>query len=155
MQSIDRTQAVAVCRPLGAQEHTFWLHDRANPFHFALTAQISGKFSVHQLQQALTLIQQRHSLLQVSIAVDEVGQPWFVEDCASIPLRVVQRQSQQQWQREVEQEMATPFVWWQAPLVRVVLVHSSNDEQLSELIVVFHHAIADESVLYSSDNRSI
>ncbi|WP_341532088.1 condensation domain-containing protein (plasmid) [Nostoc sp. UHCC 0302] len=143
MQCLDRTQAVAVCRPLGALEQLFWLLDRANPFHFALTAQIKGRFSVHQLQQALTLVQQRHPLLRVRIALDEAEQPWFVEDSAPIPLRVVQRQSEEHWQREVEREIETPFVWWQAPLVRVVLVHSSNDAQLSELIVISHHSIAD------------
>lgn len=143
MQSIYQNQTVAVCRPLGAQEHIFWLHDQANPFHFAVTAQINGKFNVHQLQQALTVIQQRHPLLRVRIAVDEAEQPWFVEESCAIPVRVVQRQSLQQWQQEVEQEIATPFLWWQAPLVRVVLVHSSNDEQSSELIVICHHAVAD------------
>ncbi|KAB8318238.1 hypothetical protein SD81_017325 [Tolypothrix campylonemoides VB511288] len=143
MQCVDRTQAVAVCRPLGALEHLFWLHDQANPLHFALTAQIRGRFSVHQLQQALTLVQQRHPLLRVRIALDEAEQPWFVEDSASIPLRVVQRQSEQHFEREVEREIETPFVWSQAPLVRVVLVHSSNDTELSELIVTSHHSIAD------------
>ena len=93
MQCVDRTQAIAVCRPLGALEHLFWLHDQAHPFHFALTAQIKGRFSVHQLQQALTLVQQRHPFLRVRIALDEAEQPWFVEDSTSIPLRVVQRQS--------------------------------------------------------------
>jgi hypothetical protein len=55
----------------------------------------------------------------------------------------VERQSEQHWQREVEREIATPFVWSQAPLVRVVLVRSSNGAELSELIVTCHHSIAD------------
>ncbi|MEG4491337.1 phthiocerol/phthiodiolone dimycocerosyl transferase family protein [Microcoleus sp. D3_18_C4] len=143
MPSVDRTQAVPVCRPLGAWEKIFWLHDRAHPLHFALTAQIRGRFSVPQLQQALTLAQQRHPLLRVRIAVDEAEQPWFVEDSACIPLLVVARQSEQHWQREVEREIATAFDWSQAPLVRVVLVHSSNGAELSELIVTCHHSIAD------------
>ncbi|MEH1841575.1 MAG: condensation domain-containing protein [Nostoc sp.] len=136
-------QSVDVYRPLGAGEQIFWLHDQAHSLHFALTAQIKGKFTVPQLQQALHLVQQRHPLLRVRIALDESKHPWFVEHPADIPLRVVQRQSEQHWQREVEQEIATPFVWWQAPLVRVVLVHSSNGAELSELIVICHHSIAD------------
>lgn len=67
MQSIDYTQAVAVYRPLGAQEHLYWLHDQANPLHFALTAQISGKFSVDQLQQALTIYQSQSRCCPASI----------------------------------------------------------------------------------------
>lgn len=136
-------QPVNVCRPLGAGEQIFWLHDQAHPLHFALTAQIKGQFTVHQLQQALNLVQQRHPLLRVRIALDEAEHPWFFEHSACIPLRVVQRQSEQDWQREVEQEIATPFVWSQAPLVRVVLVHSSDGAEISELIVTCHHSIAD------------
>ncbi|WP_375506504.1 condensation domain-containing protein [uncultured Nostoc sp.] len=136
-------QSVDVYRPLGAGEQIFWLHDQAHPLHFALTAQIKGKFTVPQLQQALHLVQQRHPLLRVRIALDESKHPWFVEHPADIPLRVVQRQSEQHWQREVEQEIATPFVWSQAPLMRIVLVHSSNSTELSELIVICHHSIAD------------
>ena len=113
------------------------------PYLHALTAQIKGQFTVHQLQQALNLVQQRHPLLRVSIALDEAEHPWFVEHSACIPLRVVQRQSEQDWQREVEQEIATPFVWSQAPLVRVVLVHESDGAFVSELIVTCHHSIAD------------
>jgi hypothetical protein len=143
MHSVEHSQSVDVCRPLGAGEHIFWLHDRAHPLHFALTAQIQGQFTVSQLQQALHLVQQRHPFLRVRIALDEAEQPWFVENSADIPLRVVQRQSEQHWQREVEREIATPFVWSQAPLLRVVLVHSSNSAELSELIVVCHHSIAD------------
>lgn len=137
MQSID------IHRPLGAVEQIFWLHDRAHPVHFAIAAQIKGQFTVCQLQQALNLIQQRHPLLRVSIVLDETERPWFVEHSTNIPLRVVQRQSEQCWQREVEQEIVTPFDWSKAPLMRVVLVHSSNEEELSELIVMSHHSSAD------------
>jgi hypothetical protein len=143
----DRPQSVVAYRPLGAEEQLYWLHDQAYPLHFALTAQLKGRFSVAQLQQALILVQRRHPLLRVRIALDEAEQPWFVEDSAAIPLRVVQRQSKQDWQREVEREVDTPFVWSQAPLVRVVLVHSDNDVEPSELIVVSHHSIADGTAI--------
>lgn len=69
-----------------------------------------------------------------------------MEDSANIPLRTVQRESEQLWQREVERELSTPFVWAEAPLVRTVLLHSTD---ISELIVTCHHAIADGvSALY-------
>lgn len=96
-------------RPLGAGEQIFWLQDQAHPLHFALTAQIKGQFTVSQLQHVLSLVQQRHPFLRVRIALDQLEQPWFVEDAVNIPLRVVQRQSEHHWQQEVEQEIATPF----------------------------------------------
>lgn len=42
-------------------------------------------------------MQQPHSLLRVRIVIYSSGQPWLIEDSASIPLRVVQRQNEQQW----------------------------------------------------------
>ncbi|MGL5926476.1 phthiocerol/phthiodiolone dimycocerosyl transferase family protein [Chroococcidiopsis sp.] len=116
------------------------MYDQVQPAHFALTAQIQGEFSSEQLKRALMQVQQRHPLLRVRIALDETEQPWFVEEVANIPLRVLQRQSEQHWQREVETEISTPFNWKQAPLIRAVLLHSP---EISELIVVYHHSIAD------------
>ena len=77
-------------RPLGAGENILWLLDQLAPAHFAVTAQVTGEFTIEQLQQALTWVQQRHPLLRVCISKDAWGKPWFVEDSASIPLRVVQ-----------------------------------------------------------------
>jgi Condensation domain len=127
-------------RQLGIEEHTLWLYDQAAPCHFAVTAKIVGELSIEQLQQTLVWVQQRHPLLRGKIALDQSGYPWFVEDLANIPLRVVKRQSEEQWQQEVEQEIAHPFDWNQAPLIRMVLVHATD---VSELIITCHHALAD------------
>ena len=140
LQFIERLQEFPTCRPLGSWEQQVWLCDQVSPTHFALTAQIKGEFSVEQLKQALAQLQQRHPLLRVRIALDETQQPWFVENTAKIPLRVLLRQGEQHWEREVERELSEPFVWSQAPLVRVVLLHSTD---ISELIVTCHHSIAD------------
>lgn len=135
-----RTPKNSTCRPLGAAEKIFWLWDQVQPGHFALTAQIQGEFSTEQLKRALMQVQQRHPLLRVRIALDETEQPWFAEEVANIPLRILRRQSEQHWQREVETELSTPFNWSQAPLIRAVLLHSL---EISELIIVYHHPIAD------------
>jgi Condensation domain/Alcohol acetyltransferase len=127
-------------RPLGSGEHLFWLSDRFAPSHFCVTAKVLGKIRIEKLQQALVWIQQRHPLLRVSIATDTNEQPWFMENSASIPLRIVERLGEEHWQQEVENELSDPFNWNQAPLVRVVLVRSHD---ISEIIVICHHAIAD------------
>lgn len=127
-------------RYLGSGEHSLWLYSQVAPAHFAMTARVVGKFSTDQLKQALAGVQQRHPLLRMRIVPDEFGQPFFIEDSASIPLRIVQRKKEQHWQYEVEQELAQPFNWSEAPLVRVVLVHSTD---VSELIVTSHHSIGD------------
>ena len=96
LQFIERFQEFPTCRPLSSWEQQVWLCDQVSPTHFAVTAQIKGEFSVEQLKQALAQLQQRHPLLRVRIALDEVQQPWFVENTAKIPLRVLLREGEQQ-----------------------------------------------------------
>jgi len=131
-------------RILGSMEHAFWLTDQIAPVHFALTARVVGEFRVDQLEQALIEVQQQHPLLRVRVALDESGQSWFVEDAASIPLRVVERQGEQHWQREVEQELSQPLNWAKAPLLRVVLLRSADrSEGVCEIVLVCSHTIGD------------
>jgi hypothetical protein len=126
-------------RFLGALEHSFWLYDQVQPIHFALRAKVTGQFSRKQLRQALKRLQMQHPLLRVKIAVPD-GRPKFIEQEADIPVRVVLRQGDNHWQQELAIELSESFAWYQAPLVRVVHLQS---KAVSDLIVTFHHAIAD------------
>lgn len=127
-------------RPIGIEEYLVWAYGQAAPNHFTVTAKILGELTIEQLRDALIWVQQRHPFLRGKIALDQSGYPWFVEEVATIPLRVVKRQSEQQWQQEVEQELAHPLDWNQAPLIRMVLVHAAD---VSELIITCHHILAD------------
>lgn len=141
MQIIDSSQDNTICRPLGAWEkNIFWSGDKTSQAQIAMMAQIKGKFSVEQLKQALTQAQNRHLLLRVRIVLDEAQQPWFEEDPANIPLRIVPREGEQHWEKELKQELSVPFVSLQDSLVRVVLIHSTD---ISELIILSHHSISD------------
>lgn len=143
---MNNMKNLAVYRALGVWEYLLWLFDQVSSTHFSLVAQVKGKVSIKALEQTLHQVQQRHPLLRVRIVVDENNKPWFVEDSAQIPLRVVQRQGDQNWEREVERELGIPFIWTQAPLIRLVIVHSHT---ISELIVTCYHSIADGlSALY-------
>jgi NRPS condensation-like uncharacterized protein len=125
---------------LGTEERIVWSYDRIRPLHFMITANIIGTLHLEQLQQALVKVQQRHPLLNVKIALDRSEIPWVVEDTGSIPVRLVERHSPHQWQQEVERELATPFDWHQAPLIRLVLIRGDD---ASDLIISCHHAISD------------
>jgi Condensation domain len=127
-------------RPLGALEQSQWLYDQIHPLHFAIVAKIRGQFTLDQLQNALSQVQQQHPLLRVRIATDKYGQPQYIEENNPIPIRWVASINEEQWQRELEVEMTQSFNWSTAPLARVVWVQSGLD---SELIVLYHHAIAD------------
>jgi NRPS condensation-like uncharacterized protein len=130
----------AYYRLLGAMEQALWLRDLATPLHFVLVAQVSGNLQPTALIQALDRLQKRHPLLRVRITFDQNKKPWFVEQQAAIPCRIMIRQGDQHWQEVAARELQQPFTCSDAPLIRVVLLHSS---QISELVVVCHHAIAD------------
>jgi len=140
MQLIEFSQETSMCRPLGAWEQLFWVSEQVHPTHSVLTVKISGELSIEQLEQALIQVQQRQLLLRVRIAFDEAQKPWFVEDTAKIPLRVIPRQGEEHWQQELERELSERFVCTEAPLIRVVLLHSTK---VSELILSSHHCIFD------------
>jgi NRPS condensation-like uncharacterized protein len=125
---------------LGNEERMVWAYDRVCPLHFTISANIIGTLHLEGLQQALVKVQQRHPLLNVKIALDRSEIPWVVTDTGSIPIRLVERHSLHQWQQEVESELATPFDWNQAPLIRLVLVRGSD---ASDLIISCHHSISD------------
>lgn len=127
-------------RYLGAFEHSFWLYNQFFPLDFATVAKLQGQFSVDRLSTVLGQVQQRHPLLRVRIATDAIGQPKFVETDDEIPLRPIARTDDGQWQTELEVELARSLDWQVAPLLRVVLLQSGAQ---SELMIIFHHAIAD------------
>jgi hypothetical protein len=127
-------------RYLGALEHSFWLYSQCFPMDFATVAKLQGQLSVDRLSEVLEQVQQRHPLLRVRIATDALGQPKFVETDDEIPLRLVARTDDRQWQTELEVELARTLDWQVAPLLRVVLVQSGNE---SELMIICHHTIAD------------
>jgi hypothetical protein len=125
---------------LGTEERMVWAYDRVAPLHFTIAANIIGTLHLEGLQQALVKVQQRHSLLNVKIALDRSEIPWVVTETGSIPIRLVERHSPHQWQQEVERELATPFDWYRAPLIRLVLVRGN---EASDLIICCHHSISD------------
>ena len=128
-------------RVLGPSEHYFWLSNQTSPKHFVVAAQIGGFTRVVSWQAALTAVQQRHPLLQVCIAEDQVGAPYFRRlDEPGIPLRVVHGGVSENWEREMARELATPLPLKGGPLVRVALMHEENR---STVIVSAHHSIAD------------
>jgi len=128
-------------RPLGSLEHILWLLDQNRSCHFAMTAQIAGSTTPEHWREALDRLQARHPLLSVRIEGSPGSVPCFRQvDAAPIPLRIVDGDPKTHWEREVSEEIATPFDPNRAPLIRAVLIQGSQD---TAFILVAHHSIAD------------
>jgi hypothetical protein len=96
-----------------------------------VAAQIAGFTKAASWPVALAAAQQRHPLLQVCIAKDQGGAPYFRRlNEAVIPLRVVHCGVSANWEREMALELATPLPATSGPLLRVVLMHEENRSML-------------------------
>jgi Condensation domain/Phthiocerol/phthiodiolone dimycocerosyl transferase C-terminus len=128
-------------RELGPLDHMFWLIDQNRSVHFAVVAQLAGRASPYDWREALDLLQDRHPILSVRIEGYPGSVPRFrQEDATPIPLRIVEGDPKLRWEREVSEELATPFDPSRAPLIRAVLIQSNRH---TAFILVAHHSIAD------------
>jgi NRPS condensation-like uncharacterized protein len=128
-------------RLLGAFEKLLWMLDQHIPTHFVMAAEIEGRAELQDWHSAFLTLQQKHPLFSVSITADEhTGVRFNHLAHLPIPLRVVQDFQAEQFNAELEKELASAFTTAQSPLVRAVLLKEGNR---SILIFSVHHAIGD------------
>jgi hypothetical protein len=117
--------------------------DGRTPFASVFSMQLLGRLEEGRLLQALSRLQAKHPLLRCVIedGADSEGPRFVLQDHpAPIPLRIVERKHDDDWQTEVRREWVAPFDAGRDPLVRLVWLRAS---EVSELILVGHHCICD------------
>lgn len=104
---------------------------------------LKGRPRTAALEAALAALPRRHPLLRARL--ERQGSSWWfvVGEPVPIPLRRVQRTGEERWRSVAEEEVNLAMKGGAAPLARCVLVASPGDAAASELILSFHHAIAD------------
>jgi NRPS condensation-like uncharacterized protein len=119
--------------------------DGHTPVNCIVTARIHGEIAADDLQLALTKVQGKHPLLRANV-VEEGSQVYFSfsENPPKIPVRVVERNSDEDWRNVTATEWKTPFNMNEGPLVRMVWIKS---EGVSELMLIGHHCICDGTSL--------
>jgi NRPS condensation-like uncharacterized protein len=119
--------------------------DGHTPVNCIITARIQGHIAAHDLQLALKKVQAKHPLLRAH-AVEEGRQLYFVfsDNPLEIPVRVVKRNSDEDWRNVTTTEWKTPFNMNEGPLVRMAWIRS---EGVSELMLIGHHCICDGTSL--------
>lgn len=110
--------------------------------NFTTSARIRGVFSLHDLQAAMEKLRRLHPLMAVRIDPGLPDQtPFFTtENVPPIPVRVVERQTDQDWVREVEQEIAIPTDHQTGPTFRCVCLKGKD---VADLVLVSDHISAD------------
>ncbi|MGI8504658.1 MAG: hypothetical protein ACR2LR_26535 [Hassallia sp.] len=103
-------------RILTASEYLMWLSYNNSPENVTLSVTIKGSFTIDLLTEALAWLQLRHSRLRVKIVALHQNQPQFsLENVPLIPLRVIERQGEEHWCREMEKELCHPLNWSEEP----------------------------------------
>jgi NRPS condensation-like uncharacterized protein len=107
-----------------------------------VAVKIRGSIDGDHLHAALLKIQARHPLLNVNVLEDEGGVPYFIthENIGQIPVRVSNRYTDDDWEKETTFECLTSFNAKNGPLMRVVYLKCPS---VSDLIMVCHHCICD------------
>jgi hypothetical protein len=111
------------------------------PFTSVFTIQVLGELDEGRMRQALARVQSKHPLLRCVIE-ETAGSPRFVllDRPAPIPLRIVERTGEDDWQTEARREWVAPFDASREPLVRLVWLRAG---EVNELLLVGHHCICD------------
>jgi hypothetical protein len=133
-------QGTTRSRRLLLLERTMY-RDGRTPFTSIFSIQLLGRLEEGRLRQALDRLQAKHPLLRCVIGNGVDGPRFVLQDHpARIPLRIVERKQDDDWQTEVRHEWIAPFDAGRDPLVRLVWLRAS---EVSELILVGHHCICD------------
>jgi NRPS condensation-like uncharacterized protein len=126
-------------RLLTTVERLAFLIDQTVNQNFVMVATVSGPLTDSILRQALDLEQQRHPPLKCKF-IDGDPPRFSTEGVPQIPLRIIQRQSDDHWLEIAEKEILEPLPWRTGPMVRVVLLRS---KEKCDLLVTLCHITAD------------
>ncbi len=116
--------------------------DSKTPVNCVFPAKIIGAISEENFIIALQKIQLKHPLLRVSIEHKRAKYPVFIEekDISPIPIRMVERKTDQDWLLESENEWYRLFEEEKKPLAQLVWIKGEN---VSEILWVMPHCICD------------
>jgi hypothetical protein len=141
------SMAITQSRLLGSFERAQALTAEHSPFNLVVVIRLAGSLERETLRGALDGIQRRHALLHASLAGSGRGRAFELGGAREIPLRGVERRSDDGWREVVEEELGTP-VEASGPLLRCVQVGQGEGTQedggtASEVVLTFHHVIVD------------
>ena len=106
---------------------------------------LEGSFHVDQLRSALSRVQRKHPALRALIREESDGLYYEADSAPEIPLRIVPRVAEDDYQRECQTELTTNFGDDQ-PQLRAVWLQSEFE---SDLLVTSPHRICDGMSIFT------
>lgn len=107
--------------------------------NFAVVAHYKGSLSTETVQNGLLYLQCMHPLLQVA-ADTTTKVTHYIKATSTVPFRECRYSPTHQWKEVAKQDLAMRFSNQYEPLWRVTLLKGEGE---GELVITFHHAIAD------------
>jgi hypothetical protein len=110
--------------------------------NFASTIHLSGPLTLPRLENAFARLGRRYPMLVAHISRNEENNFHFTDDHASsVPVRVVERETDDTWIQEVKRELPIIFNFQTGPLYRCVWVRGQDD--ISDLVLISEHMTSD------------
>ena len=145
MTEITHTQyenIPGIIRKMSQGERFFFMNPSCTVM---MMARITGTLDKARFRQALDNVCRIHPLLRAKIVFDNRHDAWFSSDgVPPVPIRIIPRISERQWLDELKSEARVPFAIDKGPLIRCVLLQSS---EISDLLIFCNHSICDGMAL--------
>ncbi len=116
------------------------VHSKVPNSNISMIATILGNISIDHLKEVIKKMQLRHPILNAHLQHEEKDLYLVATKNLLIPLKVINRNSDDQWRDEIIQQHKISFKMEQGPLIRFVLLHST---EISDLIIFCQHTICD------------
>jgi hypothetical protein len=134
----------ALVRCLGAFERMYYRFEQQSTMHFCVVAELAGELDPAVLEAALSVVQERHPLLNVYVEDHPQAGLGFYRPASvpPIPVTVHDAEGGRSWCDVVTEELTRPFDTSRAPMIRVVLLRA-GPRTPAAIVLTVDHVIVD------------
>ena len=137
--------------PASFAQQRVWFLDQLEPnspaFNLAYTLKIAGQVDAEAMRRSLDAIAQQQESLRTSFSSDGDEPVQIIHPTVSVPFEQIDLSEadasirESETRRLIAEEANRPFDLTRAPLMRALLLHTSDDEHY--LVLKIHHVISD------------
>ncbi|NER52788.1 MAG: hypothetical protein F6J92_40360 [Symploca sp. SIO1A3] len=113
----------------------------------ACLMRVRGSLEIRVIKQSLSLLQQHHPYLQMHIVKNTDGMYFEAKEASEIPLRIIERNKENQWLEVIEEELNHKIDSRQGPLIKSAYIPAAIGSDIFDLIFTIHHSISDGASL--------